>query len=69
MKCDHHVVEQYIEQTPRRRRQRIIAICSGCSAVATRLWIVATGDRLGWIWPEQEEAYRAWRKRQGGRHG
>jgi hypothetical protein len=61
--CDHAVVEQFIENTPRQMRQRILAVCSGCGSVATRLWLTPLGDKLGWVWPDQEEAFQKWKRR------
>ena len=67
--CEHERFEEFLEPA-KRGRQRIVAICPDCNALATRLWITALGDNLGWIWPQDEEAYRAWKRRQaGGSHG
>lgn len=65
-KCDHAVVEQYIEAASRRGGRRIVAVCSGCKAIATRVWVVPTGDHLGWIWPEDQDRFHRWKRRQAG---
>lgn len=67
--CDHSVYEEYMEaEGPGRpRKRRIIAICCGCAAVATRKWYEPVlGIDFGWLWAEQEAAHRAWKRRQRG---
>jgi hypothetical protein len=70
--CDHEFFELLIVAVPvpgrKRPVQRIIAECMCCDAVATRVWMNPLDSRfgaeLGWLWPELEEAHRAWKRRQ-----